>query len=132
MQVINVNLLQHLYGIYTANFHFLSLWLEKYLVMLKINSISYSSDLRIICHDTEGLDCSKTLKAFREGKTQVLVSSDAMTRGMDVEAVQNVINYDKPAHIKTYIHRAGRTARAGQSGRCFTMVHKDEVWFLFD
>ncbi|XP_039054132.1 DEAD-box ATP-dependent RNA helicase 1-like [Hibiscus syriacus] len=70
---------------------------------------------------------SKTLKSFREGKVQVLVCSDAMTRGMDVEGVRNVINYDMPAYIKTYIHRAGRTARAGQAGRCFTLLHKHEV-----
>ncbi|XP_007025005.2 PREDICTED: DEAD-box ATP-dependent RNA helicase 1 [Theobroma cacao] len=70
---------------------------------------------------------SKTLKAFREGKVQVLVSSDAMTRGMDVEGVRNAINYDMPPYIKTYIHRAGRTARAGQAGRCFTLLHKHEV-----
>ncbi|CAI9097027.1 OLC1v1033319C1 [Oldenlandia corymbosa var. corymbosa] len=70
---------------------------------------------------------SATLKAFRAGKVRVLVSSDAMTRGMDVEEVRNVINYDMPPYIKTYIHRAGRTARAGQSGRCFTLLRKDEV-----
>lgn len=70
---------------------------------------------------------SKTLRAFREGGIQVLVSSDAMTRGMDVEGVRNVINYDKPPYIKTYIHRAGRTARAGNAGRCFTLLHEDEV-----
>lgn len=62
----------------------------------------------------------------------MLVSSDAMTRGMDVEGVNNVVNYDKPAYIKTYIHRAGRTARAGQLGRCFTLLHKDEVCFHLD
>ena len=44
---------------------------------------------------------------------QVLVCSDAMTRGMDVEGVANVINYDAPEYVKTYVHRAGRTARAG-------------------
>ncbi|CAA2989768.1 DEAD-box ATP-dependent RNA helicase 1 [Olea europaea subsp. europaea] len=70
---------------------------------------------------------SKTLRAFQSGEIQVLVSSDAMTRGMDVEGVKNVINYDMPAYIKTYIHRAGRTARAGQTGRCFTLLLKDEV-----
>ncbi|KAL4567407.1 hypothetical protein LXL04_022991 [Taraxacum kok-saghyz] len=70
---------------------------------------------------------TKTLRAFREGGIQVVVSSDAMTRGMDVEGVRNVINYDKPPYIKTYIHRAGRTARAGNSGRCFTLLHEDEV-----
>ncbi|XP_031097808.1 DEAD-box ATP-dependent RNA helicase 1 [Ipomoea triloba] len=70
---------------------------------------------------------SKTLRAFRDGEVQVLISSDAMTRGMDVEGVRNVINYDMPAYIKTYIHRAGRTARAGQTGYCFTLLRKDEV-----
>ncbi|RAL39307.1 hypothetical protein DM860_002840 [Cuscuta australis] len=70
---------------------------------------------------------SKTLRAFREGEVQVLISSDAMTRGMDVEGVRNVINYDMPAYVKTYIHRAGRTARAGQFGNCFTLLRKDEV-----
>ncbi|KAF3450553.1 hypothetical protein FNV43_RR06640 [Rhamnella rubrinervis] len=69
----------------------------------------------------------QSLRRIREGEIQVLVSSDAMTRGMDVEGVRNVINYDMPAYIKTYVHRAGRTARAGQAGRCFTLLRKDEV-----
>lgn len=72
--------------------------------------------------------CSKTLNEFRKGKFQVLVSSDALTRGMDVEGVRNVINYDVPKYIKTYVHRAGRTARAGHTGRCFTLMSEDEVW----
>ncbi|PNY11829.1 DEAD-box ATP-dependent RNA helicase 1-like protein [Trifolium pratense] len=71
--------------------------------------------------------CSKTLNEFRKGVFQVLVSSDALTRGMDVEGVRNVINYDVPKYIKTYVHRAGRTARAGQTGRCFTLMSEDEV-----
>lgn len=70
---------------------------------------------------------SKTLKAFRERKIQVLVSSNAMAHGMDVEGVRNVINYDLPAYIKRFIHRVGRTARAGQTGSCFTLLHKDEI-----
>lgn len=67
------------------------------------------------------------MKEFREGKIQALVCSDAMTRGMDVEGVTNVINYDMPPFIKTYIHRAGRTARAGKNGCCFTLLRNDEV-----
>lgn len=86
----------------------------------------------LICNEIDNLYCSKTLKAFREGEIQVLVSSDAMTRGMDVEGVRNVINYDMPAYIKTYIHRAGRTARAGQTGRCFTLLHDQEVCCSLD
>lgn len=70
---------------------------------------------------------SKTLRAFRAGQVQVLICSDVFTRGMDVEGVPNVINYDMPKYIKTFIHRAGRTARAGQSGRCFTLLRNDEV-----
>ncbi|KAH9621302.1 hypothetical protein KSS87_021778 [Heliosperma pusillum] len=69
---------------------------------------------------------SKTLKAFRKGVVEVLVCSDNFTRGMDVEGVKNVINYDIPLYIKAYIHRAGRTARAGQAGCCFTLLRKDE------
>ncbi|XP_074269593.1 DEAD-box ATP-dependent RNA helicase 1 [Silene latifolia] len=69
---------------------------------------------------------SKTLKAFRKGVVEVLVCSDNFTRGMDVEGVKNVINYDIPLYIKSYIHRAGRTARAGQAGCCFTLLRKTE------
>ncbi|CAN4118648.1 unnamed protein product [Withania somnifera] len=65
--------------------------------------------------DVEGLPIRASASAF---------CSDAMTRGMDVEGV---INYDMPAYIKTFIHRAGRTARAGLSGCCFTLMHRDEI-----
>ena len=71
--------------------------------------------------------CSKELKAFRKGDIQVLISSDALARGMDVELVTNVINYDMPQYPKTFIHRAGRTARAGRAGRCFTLLGDHEV-----
>ncbi len=56
------------------------------------------------------------LAAFRGGKGSVLVASDAATRGMDVPGVEVVINYDTATYPKTYIHRAGRTARAGKQG----------------
>ncbi|XP_078432448.1 RNA helicase 1 [Wolffia australiana] len=69
---------------------------------------------------------SKTLDSFRRGEIDVLISSDAIARGMDVEGVRNVINYDMAPYVKTYIHRAGRTARAGHSGRCFTILRKNE------
>lgn len=69
----------------------------------------------------------KTLKAFREGKVDVLVATDAFARGMDVVGVGNVINYDMPTFTKTYVHRAGRTARADQTGCCFTLMRKSQV-----
>ena len=50
-----------------------------------------------------------------------------MTRGMDILNVANVINYDAPVHTTTYLHRVGRTARAGQSGRAFTLLRHEDV-----
>lgn len=52
------------------------------------------------------------------------MASDAMTRGMDVESVAHVVNYDAPVYAKTYVHRCGRTARAGRQGRAFTLLRK--------
>jgi superfamily II DNA/RNA helicase len=55
----------------------------------------------------------------------VLIATDAMTRGMDVEGIRNVINYDMPSYVKTYIHRAGRagrTARAELSGQFLLLI----------
>ncbi|CAM6117476.1 unnamed protein product [Calypogeia fissa] len=70
---------------------------------------------------------SKSLAKFREGEVQVLVASDAMTRGMDVEGVGNVVNYDMPVYAKTYVHRVGRTARAGKAGCSYTILRREEV-----
>ena len=58
-----------------------------------------------------------TLRDFKMGKIDLLVCSDAMSRGMDIEDVDFVISYDPPVNMKTYIHRVGRTARAGNRGR---------------
>jgi ATP-dependent RNA helicase DDX51/DBP6 len=50
-----------------------------------------------------------------------------MARGIHIDGLRYVINYDMPPYVKTYIHRAGRTARAGESGSCFTFLRKHEV-----
>ena len=57
------------------------------------------------------------LAALRSGGVRVLIASDALTRGMDVPGVDVVINYDPPVYAKTYVHRAGRTARANKQGK---------------
>lgn len=66
----------------------------------------------------------KTLKEFEQGKIQLLVSTDAAARGIDISAVKCVINYDAPQFVRTYIHRIGRTARAGRAGLAFTFLLK--------
>ena len=58
---------------------------------------------------------------------RLLIASDAMARGMDVEGVTAVINYDPPANIKAYVHRVGRTARAGKAGTSYTLLRSAEV-----
>uniref|UniRef100_H2ZLF9 ATP-dependent RNA helicase n=1 Tax=Ciona savignyi TaxID=51511 RepID=H2ZLF9_CIOSA len=71
---------------------------------------------------------SKVLKDFSAGKINILVCSDAMARGLDVPSVDHVILYDVPPLIKTYIHRIGRTARAGASGTAYTLIRKQEIF----
>src|SRR5437667_3466104 len=62
------------------------------------------------------------LRGFRDGKTRVLVATDIAARGLDVDAVSHVINYDVPAAPEDYVHRIGRTGRAGNQGRAITIV----------
>lgn len=63
---------------------------------------------------------------FRQGKTQVLVATDVAARGLDIEDVSHVVNFDVPQAPEDYVHRIGRTARAGESGDALTLVAPDE------
>ncbi|HEV2884295.1 MAG TPA: DEAD/DEAH box helicase [Pyrinomonadaceae bacterium] len=62
------------------------------------------------------------LRGFRDGRTRVLVATDIAARGLDVDLVSHVINYDVPAAPEDYVHRIGRTGRAGNAGRAITIV----------
>jgi ATP-dependent RNA helicase RhlE len=62
------------------------------------------------------------LRGFRDGKTRVLVATDIAARGLDVDAVSHVINYDVPSAPEDYVHRIGRTGRAGNQGRAITIM----------
>ncbi|MEI8080241.1 MAG: DEAD/DEAH box helicase [Actinomycetes bacterium] len=76
----------------------------------------------------------QALRAFRSGKIDVLVATDVAARGIDVEGVTHVINYACPDDEKTYLHRIGRTGRAGNSGVAVTLVDWDDVpkWLLIN
>lgn len=68
------------------------------------------------------------LEAFRRGKARVLVATDIAARGIDVEGVSHVVNYDMPMQAEDYVHRIGRTGRAQASGSAYTLVtHLDEA-----
>lgn len=62
------------------------------------------------------------LRGFRDGQTRVLVATDIAARGLDVDAVSHVINYDVPHVPEDYVHRVGRTGRAGKQGKAITIV----------
>ncbi|RMG37613.1 MAG: DEAD/DEAH box helicase [Methanobacteriota archaeon] len=67
------------------------------------------------------------LDAFRTGKSRVLVATDVAARGIDVDNITHVINYDLPDTPETYVHRVGRTARAGRDGIAYSFCGPDEV-----
>ncbi|PYP67667.1 MAG: RNA helicase [Gemmatimonadetes bacterium] len=71
----------------------------------------------------------RTLAAFREGTADVLVATDIAARGIDVDGIRMVVNYDVPNDPEIYVHRVGRTARAGAQGLALTLISPDE-WLL--
>ena len=71
----------------------------------------------------------RTLAAFRDGTADVLVATDIAARGIDVDGIRMVVNYDVPNDPEVYVHRVGRTARAGAQGLALTLISPDE-WLL--
>jgi ATP-dependent RNA helicase DeaD len=77
-------------------------------------------------------DRTEVMSKFRKGLANILVATDVAARGIDVTGVDAVINYDVPLDIENYVHRIGRTGRAGQLGKSFTLVTSDERYKLRD
>jgi ATP-dependent RNA helicase RhlE len=69
---------------------------------------------------------NQALSSFRGGRVRILVATDVAARGIDVDHVSHVINYEVPASVEDYVHRVGRTARAGRSGTALTLVSPAE------
>jgi superfamily II DNA/RNA helicase len=67
------------------------------------------------------------LSNFRDGRLKLLVASDVAARGLDIPDVSHVFNYDVPVHAEDYVHRIGRTARAGRSGKAFTIATRSDA-----
>src|SRR4029453_14547527 len=72
----------------------------------------------------------EALAAFKEGKLQVLVATDVAARGLDIDDLPLVVNYELPHVPEDYIHRIGRTGRAGASGEAISFVAPDEEKYL--
>jgi ATP-dependent RNA helicase RhlE len=75
---------------------------------------------------------TRALADFKAGKVRVLVATDIAARGLDIEALPHVVNYELPSVPEDYVHRIGRTARAGQAGEAISLVCVDELKLLRD
>ena len=75
---------------------------------------------------------TRALKEFKSGKVQVLVATDIAARGLDIDQLPHVVNFDLPNVPEDYVHRIGRTGRAGASGEALSLVSADEATQLFD
>lgn len=80
--------------------------------------------------DMKQVQRDRVMQGFRSGKTDILVATDVAARGIDVDEVEAVFNYDLPQDDEYYVHRIGRTGRAGRVGRSFSFVSGKEVYKL--
>lgn len=74
----------------------------------------------------------KTLDQFKQGKIQILIATDVAGRGIHVDGVSHVVNYTLPEHAEDYVHRIGRTGRAGESGISISFACEDDAFLLAD
>ncbi|KAL7409670.1 P-loop containing nucleoside triphosphate hydrolase protein [Mrakia frigida] len=88
---------------------------------------AYSSDLGGQGGSGGGGERAKVLREFKEGKVDLLICSDLIARGIDIASVSHVVSYDVPVDMRKYIHRVGRTARAGREGSAWSLVETQEV-----
>lgn len=79
---------------------------------------------------TSSASSRRALSSFRNSKISILIATDRASRGLDVPDLENIVSYDVPSSALTYVHRVGRTARAGKIGQAWTFVeHREGAWF---
>ncbi len=94
-------------------------WVAGYLTRRKIYAVAIHGDKRMSVR-------KRSMDHFKAGKARVLVATDVAARGLDLDGVTHVINFDMPLEVETYIHRVGRTARAGKKGLAMTLCAPSE------
>ena len=92
--------------------------------------LSYGYPVAAIHGDLTQSRREKVLKDFRSGKIMILIATDVAARGLDIEGVTHVINYDIPEDPEVYVHRIGRTGRAGKEGMAITFITATEMYLL--
>jgi ATP-dependent RNA helicase DDX51/DBP6 len=98
--------------------------------LLSILSPSLAPYLGTLTKSTNSSSSRKTLSQFRQGKVSLVIATDRASRGLDLPGLAHVVSYDVPTSATTYVHRVGRTARAGKEGKAWTLVgHREARWF---
>ena len=87
-------------------------------------------DARAMHSDLEQKERDEVMLDFRNGKVDVLVATDIVSRGIDVDDIPLVVNYDVPRDAEDYVHRIGRTARAENEGEAITLVSPEDKHFF--
>lgn len=95
--------------------------------LLALLSPSFAPLIGTLTSSTKTSRRTRTLRAFAQGKLRILVASDLVSRGIDLLNLEHVINYDLPISETSYVHRVGRTARAGRKGCAWTLLEHSEA-----
>ncbi|KAL1697032.1 P-loop containing nucleoside triphosphate hydrolase protein [Schizophyllum commune] len=95
-------------------------------------SVATSSPVTISAYSSDlgGAERRAILERFRKQEIQILVASDLISRGLDISHVSHVVSYDAPVDVRKYVHRVGRTARAGRAGSAWTLVEEQEARYF--
>jgi ATP-dependent RNA helicase RhlB len=91
---------------------------------------AYGVSCALLSGDVEQKQRVYRLERFREGKIRVLVATDVASRGLHIEGITHVINYNMPTDVEEYVHRIGRTGRAGAKGIAVNFAAEDDAYEL--
>ncbi|OQD68360.1 hypothetical protein PENDEC_c036G03391 [Penicillium decumbens] len=98
--------------------------------LMTLTKPSLANQIGIIVKSNKSSASRRTLSAYRRGRISIIIATDRASRGLDLESLTHVVNYDVPHSVTTYVHRVGRTARAGREGSAWTLiVHHEGRWF---
>lgn len=98
--------------------------------LLSLLRPAWTSQIGALTKFSAGLSGEKTLRLFKKRKISILIASDRASRGLDIPDLARVVNYDMPSSVENYVHRVGRTARAGKPGKAITLIAENEArWF---
>ncbi|KAG9230342.1 P-loop containing nucleoside triphosphate hydrolase protein [Amylocarpus encephaloides] len=106
-----------------------ALRLGRLIVLLEPSS---SKSIATLTSTTRSSERRAALRSFESGKLSILIASDLVSRGLDLPNLGHVINYDMPASVASYVHRVGRTARAGKTGHAWTLFTGSEAWWFLN